>query len=45
MDKYQSAVQILTDETNGDFSYDQLVTRLDKAYEEKESFFEKQMKH
>ncbi len=45
MDKYQSAVQSLIKETNGDFSYSQLVTKLDKAYEEKESYFEKQMKH
>ncbi len=45
MDKYQTAVQKLTKETNGDFSYNQLITTLDKAYEEKESYFEKQMKH
>ena len=45
MDKYQSAVQSLNQEMNGDFSYSQLVSKLDKAYEEKESYFEKQMKH
>ncbi len=45
MDKYQSAVQSLKDKTGGDFNYEQLVNELDKAYEEKESFLEKQMKH